>query len=216
MPDNDTNVINDNSGSIDDVFSPDEPTSPVEPSPDPQPAEGGVSNPQPAESSEPPSNAQSSQSAQQTPQSSSLTADDIAKATTKALDQYSKANARNAEANRPMTEAEFNKLFNRIPVQAKVLEAILNPETPMVNKVQALQMILDQNANHAVARANYLVQAAVQKAVAQYQQQMAPIVRNYSAQEAKKSIDDFAAAADNHIVRFDVRQVISLVHTRTQ
>lgn len=195
MPDNISNDSND-SNVIDSVFndvgSNAEPTN-AQPTSDPQPAEGGASNPQPSNPPQPANDSQSSTPAAQSPSAPSLTADDIAKATTKALENISKANAQAQEANKPMTEAEFNKLFNRVPVQAKILEAILNPEVPMVNKVQALQMLLDQNANHAVTRANYLIQAAVQQAVKNYQAQLAPIMNSYSAQAAKKSVEDFSA-----------------------
>lgn len=195
MPDDISNDSND-SNVIDSVFndvgSNAEPAN-AQPTSDPQPAEGGASDPQASNPPQPKTDPQPSTPAGKTPSAPSLTADDIANATTKALENLSRANAQAQEANKPMSEAEFNKLFNRVPVQAKVLEAILNPDVPMVNKVQALQMVLDQNANHAVARANYLIQAAVQQAVRNYQAQLAPIMSNYSAQAAKKSVEDFSA-----------------------
>lgn len=129
----------------------------------------------------PPSDSRPSANPQPAQPSQSISAKEIAEATAKAV-AGTLAQGQQPKP-RGMTQAEYNKIFNRSVLQEQMVESLLSPDTPIANKVQLLQSMLDGAANHAVARANFIINHQIQRAIQQYQAEMAPFKQEYSTRQ---------------------------------
>ena len=149
----------------------------------PQPSTGEPGN-------EPPANNDTAQP---------VSAEDLARATaeavTKSLQQQQQQQAQQAQQQqRGMTQAEYNQFFKRTIVNNDSVEKLLNPDTPVAEKVQLLQGLLDGVANHAVLRAKYITDYEVKRLVEAYQAEMAPFRQEYSARQTAAAKDTFLKA----------------------
>lgn len=161
-------------------------TEPSNPPSDSQPSDAGQGGA--GEASQPdnaPSNPQSPDNTQPAPSSQPaqpISAKEIAEATARAV-AGTLAQGQQQQKQRGMTQEEYNKTFNRTVLQEQMVESLLSPDTPIANKVQLLQAMLDGAANHAVARANFIINHQIQRAVQQYQSEIAPFKQEYSTRQ---------------------------------
>lgn len=171
-----------------DITDTSNPPSNSQPSEGGQGGEGEASQPDnPQSDQNPPANTQPAQPSQ-SPQP--ISAKEIAEATAKAV---AGTLAQGQQKPKGMTQAEYDKTFNRTVLQEQMVESLLNPDTPIANKVHLLQAMLDGAANHAVARANFIINYQLQKAIQQYQTEIAPFKQEYSTRQqaaARKAFID--------------------------
>lgn len=125
-----------------------------------------------------------------------VSAEDLARATaeavTKSLQQQQQV--KQTPPRRGMTQQEYNEFFKRTVVNNDSVEKLLSPDTPVVEKVQLLQGLLDGVANHAVLRAKYITDYEVRRLVEAYQAEMAPFKQEYSARQTAAAKDTFLKA----------------------
>lgn len=126
-----------------------------------------------------------------------VSAEDLARATaeavTKSLQQQQQQN-KETPPQRGMTQQEYNDFFKRTVVNNDSVEKLLNPDTPVAEKVQLLQGLLDGVANHAVLRAKYITDYEVKRLVDAYQAEMAPFKQEYSARQTAAAKETFLKA----------------------
>ena len=98
------------------------------------------------------------------------------------------------EGNKPMTEAEYNKIYQRSVVSQDDINTLFSAEATPAEKIATLQKLLDATAQHAVIRAKFISDFAVQQAIKQYQENIAPIMSRYNAEQSKEVSNAFFKA----------------------